>query len=75
MPSTLDPKAAAVFVGRAKEGGLIPFLLGFIPQTYVGALAERRSAAGAADLDFDRIRDCANGGVWEARARDHRNDQ
>jgi aerobic C4-dicarboxylate transport protein len=38
--STLDPKAAAVFVGRAKEGGgLIPFLLGFIPQTYVGALA------------------------------------
>jgi aerobic C4-dicarboxylate transport protein len=37
--STLDPKAAAVFVGRAREGGLIPFLLGFIPQTYVGALA------------------------------------
>ncbi|MGZ3236809.1 MAG: C4-dicarboxylate transporter DctA, partial [Burkholderiaceae bacterium] len=37
--SMLDPKAAAVFVGRAKEGGLIPFLLGFIPQTYVGALA------------------------------------
>jgi aerobic C4-dicarboxylate transport protein len=37
--ATLDPKAAAVYVGRAKETGLIPFLLGFIPQTYVGALA------------------------------------
>jgi aerobic C4-dicarboxylate transport protein len=37
--NTLDPKAAAVYVGRAKETGLIPFLLGFIPQTYVGALA------------------------------------
>jgi aerobic C4-dicarboxylate transport protein len=37
--STLDPQPAAVFVGRAKAGGLIPLLLGFIPQTYVGALA------------------------------------
>jgi aerobic C4-dicarboxylate transport protein len=37
--ATLDPKAAALYVGRAKEFGLIPFLLGFIPQTYVGALA------------------------------------
>jgi len=37
--STLDPKAAAVFVGRAKETGLIPFLLGFIPRTFVDALA------------------------------------
>lgn len=37
--STLDAKATAVFVGRAKEGGLIPFLLGFIPRTYVDALA------------------------------------
>jgi aerobic C4-dicarboxylate transport protein len=37
--ATLDPKAAAVYVGRAKETGLIPFLLGFIPQTYIGALA------------------------------------
>jgi aerobic C4-dicarboxylate transport protein len=37
--ATLDPRAAALYVGRAKETGLIPFLLGFIPQTYVGALA------------------------------------
>ena len=37
--STLDAKAAAVFVGRAKETGLIPFLLGFIPRTFVDALA------------------------------------
>ena len=38
--ATLDPKAAAVFVGRAKETGFIPFLLAFIPRTFVGALAE-----------------------------------
>ncbi len=38
--STLDPKAAAVYVGRAKETGFIPFLLGFIPKTFVGALAD-----------------------------------
>lgn len=38
--STLDPKAAAVYVGHAKESGFIRFLLGFIPRTFVGALAE-----------------------------------
>lgn len=38
--ATLDPKAMAVYVGRAKETGFIPFLLGFIPKTFVGALAE-----------------------------------
>lgn len=38
--ATLDPKAAAVFVGRAKETGFIPFLLGFIPKTFIGALAD-----------------------------------
>jgi aerobic C4-dicarboxylate transport protein len=38
--TTLDPKAAAVFVGRAKETGFIPFLLGFIPRTFIGALAD-----------------------------------
>jgi aerobic C4-dicarboxylate transport protein len=37
--TTLDAKAAAVFIGRAKETGLIPFLLGFIPRTFVDALA------------------------------------
>jgi aerobic C4-dicarboxylate transport protein len=36
--TTLDPNAAALYAGRAKESGLIPFLLGFIPQTYVSAL-------------------------------------
>jgi aerobic C4-dicarboxylate transport protein len=39
-PATLDPKAAAVYVGRAKETGFIPFLLGCIPRTFVGALAD-----------------------------------
>jgi aerobic C4-dicarboxylate transport protein len=29
-----------VFVGRAKETGFIPFLLGFIPKTFIGALAD-----------------------------------
>lgn len=38
--ATLDPKAMAVYVGHAKETGFIPFLLGFIPKTFVGALAE-----------------------------------
>lgn len=37
--SALDPKATAGFVGRAKETGLIPFLLAFIPSTFVDALA------------------------------------
>jgi aerobic C4-dicarboxylate transport protein len=38
--ATLDPKATAAFVGRAKETGFIPFLMAFIPRTFVGALAE-----------------------------------
>jgi len=36
-PATLDPQAAAVYVGRAKETGFIPFLLSFIPRTFLGA--------------------------------------
>jgi aerobic C4-dicarboxylate transport protein len=38
-PAALDTKAAAVYIGRAKETGLIPFLLSFIPRTFVDALA------------------------------------
>jgi len=38
--AALDPKAAAAFVGRAKESGFVNFLLGFIPRTFVGALAD-----------------------------------
>ncbi|HKW64373.1 MAG TPA: C4-dicarboxylate transporter DctA [Candidatus Acidoferrum sp.] len=38
-PATLDPKAAAIYVGRARETGFIPFLLSFIPRTFVDALA------------------------------------
>jgi aerobic C4-dicarboxylate transport protein len=38
--ATLDPKATAAFVGRAKESGFLPFLLGFIPRTFIGALAD-----------------------------------
>ena len=36
-PATLDLKAAAVYVGRARETGFIPFLLSFIPHTFVEA--------------------------------------
>ena len=36
-PATLDPKAIAVYVGRAKENGFIPFLLSFIPHTLLEA--------------------------------------
>src|SRR5215471_4391275 len=38
--SSLDPKATAAFLSRAKETGFIPFLLGFIPRTFVGALVD-----------------------------------
>jgi aerobic C4-dicarboxylate transport protein len=38
-PATLDPKATATYVGRAKETGILPFLLNFIPRTFVDALA------------------------------------
>ncbi len=38
--ATLDPKATAAFVGRAKESGFVNFLLGFIPRTFVGALSD-----------------------------------
>jgi len=36
-PATLDLKAAAVYVGRARETGFIPFLFSFIPHTFVEA--------------------------------------
>jgi len=38
-PATLDPKAASAFAIHAGESGFIAFLLGFIPRTFVEALA------------------------------------
>jgi aerobic C4-dicarboxylate transport protein len=38
-PATLDPKAASAFAIHAGESGFIAFLLGFIPRTFVDALA------------------------------------
>ena len=35
--AALDPKAAAAYVTRAKETGIIAFLLSFIPRTFVDA--------------------------------------
>ena len=36
-PATLDPRSVASFVGRAKEAGIVPFLLNIIPRTVVEA--------------------------------------
>src|SRR5471030_2430517 len=38
-PATLDPKAVASYVTRAKEEGIVPHLLGIIPDSFFGALA------------------------------------
>jgi aerobic C4-dicarboxylate transport protein len=36
-PATLDPKSVATYVGRARDAGIIPFLLNIIPRTVVEA--------------------------------------
>ena len=38
-PATLDPKAVASYVTRAKEEGIVAHLLAIIPNTFVGAFA------------------------------------
>ena len=38
-PTTLDPKAVATYVGRAKDEGLVAHLMAIIPDTYFGAFA------------------------------------
>ncbi len=38
-PATLDPKAVANYVTRAKEEGVVAHLLAIIPNSFVGALA------------------------------------
>jgi aerobic C4-dicarboxylate transport protein len=38
-PATLDPKAVTGYVARAKEEGIVAHLLGIIPNTFIGALA------------------------------------
>ncbi|HTC67835.1 MAG TPA: C4-dicarboxylate transporter DctA [Candidatus Acidoferrum sp.] len=35
----LDPKTIATYVGRAKDAGIIPFLVGIVPRTFVDAFA------------------------------------
>ena len=39
-PTTLDPKAVAAYVVRAKEDGIVGHLLAIIPDTFVGAFAK-----------------------------------
>jgi len=36
-PATLDPQSVATYVGRARDAGIIPFLLNIIPRTVVEA--------------------------------------
>jgi aerobic C4-dicarboxylate transport protein len=38
-PATLDAKTVATFVGRAKDVGIVPFLVGIVPRTFVDAFA------------------------------------
>jgi aerobic C4-dicarboxylate transport protein len=38
-PASLDPKAVASYVTKAKEEGIVAHLMSIIPDTYVGALA------------------------------------
>jgi len=38
-PATLDPKAVASYVSRAKEEGIVAHLMGIIPDSFFGALA------------------------------------
>src|ERR1700724_297197 len=38
-PATLDPKLVASFVNSAKQEGIVPHLLGIIPDSFFGALA------------------------------------
>jgi aerobic C4-dicarboxylate transport protein len=38
-PATLDPKAVATYVTKAKEESIVAHLLGIIPDSYFGALA------------------------------------
>jgi aerobic C4-dicarboxylate transport protein len=39
-PASLDPKAVASYVTRAKEEGIVAHLLAIIPETFIGALAK-----------------------------------
>jgi len=39
-PATLDPKAVQRFVSGAEHSGVVPFLMGVIPDTFVDALAK-----------------------------------
>ncbi len=39
-PSTLDPKAVASYVTRAKEEGIVAHLMAIIPDTFIGAFAK-----------------------------------
>src|ERR1700760_3969126 len=38
-PASIDPKAVATYVTKAKEEGIVPHLMAIIPDSYFGALA------------------------------------
>jgi aerobic C4-dicarboxylate transport protein len=39
-PSTMDPKAVATYVTRAKSEGIVEHLMAIIPDTFIGAIAK-----------------------------------
>jgi aerobic C4-dicarboxylate transport protein len=39
-PSTMDPKAVAAYVTRAKSEGIVEHLMAIIPDTFIGAIAK-----------------------------------
>jgi aerobic C4-dicarboxylate transport protein len=39
-PATIDPKAVATYVSRAKDEGIVNHLLAIIPDTFIGAIAK-----------------------------------
>ncbi len=50
-PATMDAKAVATYVTKAKEDGIVAHLMGIIPDSYVGALARGDLLQVLLDLD------------------------
>ena len=57
--ASLDPKAVAGYVTKAKEEGIVAHLLAIIPDTFMSAFAKGRSAPGSAYCHPFRFRDLA----------------
>ena len=71
-PATLDPKAVASYVTRAKEEGIVAHLMGIIPGQLLRRAGPRRSASGAAGVDPVGLRHRAAGQARREDQRRHR---